>query len=101
VRPLTVSESLRCEMLGACFYGIAHFLSEPTHRKRHPLTFDKAVVEPGRARRRHLQVEIDVRAVGEHQGRPGIAGPPNRRTPTMPPAGGASAKASIPRKRTW
>jgi hypothetical protein len=28
-------------------------------------------------------------------------GPPNRRTSTTPPAGGASAQASIPRERTW
>jgi hypothetical protein len=31
----------------------------------------------------------------------GSSGPRNRRTSTMPPAGGASTKASIPSKRTW
>jgi hypothetical protein len=31
----------------------------------------------------------------------GSSGPRNRRTSTMPPAGGASTKTSIPRKRTW
>ena len=62
-------------MLGPRYYqSVTHLLPEPAHRKGHPLTFDQAVVEPGRARRRHLQVEVDVRAVGEHQGRPGIAG---------------------------
>jgi hypothetical protein len=32
---------------------------------------------------------------------PGIIGPPNRRASTMAPGGGASTKASIPRKPTW
>jgi hypothetical protein len=54
-----------------------------------PLTFGQAVVEPGRAWRRRLPVEVDVRGL------------PNWRTSTTPPAGGACAKASIPRKRTW
>jgi hypothetical protein len=80
---------------------IAHFLSDPAHGERHALAFDQPVVEPGRARRRHLAIEVDIRPVGENKGRPGSSGPPNRRTSTMPPAGGASAKASIPRKRTW
>jgi hypothetical protein len=37
--------------------------------------FDQPVVEPGRARRRHLAIEVDIRPVGENKGRPGIIGP--------------------------
>ena len=59
-------------MLGPCFHGIAHLLSEPAHGERHALAFDQPVVEPGRPRRRDLAIEVDVRPVGEHEGRPGI-----------------------------
>jgi hypothetical protein len=64
---------------------------------RHALAFDQPVVEPCRARRRDLAIEVDIRPVGENKRRPGS----HRGPSTMPPAGGASAKASIPRKRTW
>jgi hypothetical protein len=60
-------------------------------RRRRPRMFKHALSltrpAPGRA--------------DETRVRPGVIGPPNRRTSTMPPAGRASTKASIPRKRTW
>jgi hypothetical protein len=70
-----VGETFRCEMFGPRRQGVAHLLPESAHCEQPPLTFDQSVVEPGRARRRHLAVEIDVRPVGEHKGWPGIAGP--------------------------
>jgi len=75
LRPLATGEYIRREMLGACFHGIAHFLSDPAHGERHALAFDQPVVEPGRPRRRHLAIEVDVRPVGEHEGRSGIVRP--------------------------
>jgi hypothetical protein len=36
-------------MLGPRYQSVTHLLPEPAHRKGHPLTFDQAVVEPGRA----------------------------------------------------
>jgi hypothetical protein len=83
-------------VLGPRFHGIAHLLSEPAHGERHALAFDEPVVEPGRARRRHLAIEVDVRPVGEN-----VRTTEPAHLDAMPPAGGASAKASIPRKRTW
>jgi hypothetical protein len=59
-------------MLGTCFHGNAYLLSEPAHGERHALAFSQRVVEPGRAPRPHLAVEVDVRPVGEHKGRSGI-----------------------------
>jgi hypothetical protein len=73
-RPLATDDAIRREMLGACFHGIAHLLSDPAHGEPHALAFDQPVVEPGRPRRRHLVVEVDVRPVGENQGRPGVIG---------------------------
>jgi hypothetical protein len=46
--------------------------------------------------RRTIGLLMAVAGVGR-----GSSGPRNWRTSAMPPAGGASTKASIPRKRTW
>jgi hypothetical protein len=98
--PRATGESIRREMLGPCFHGIAHLLSDPVHGERHVLAFNQPVVEPGRPRRRHLAIEVDVGPVGGHEGRSGIV---RATEPTHldDAAGGASAKASIPRKPTW
>jgi hypothetical protein len=57
---------------------------------------------PARRRSREAQGALGPAAngtigllMGVSRGRPGVIGPPNRRTSTMPPASGASTKASI------
>ena len=36
------------QMLGACLHGIAGLAAESAHSERHRITFDQAVVKPGR-----------------------------------------------------
>ena len=68
-----MGETFRRQVFDPRRQGVAHLLSESAHGERHPLTFDQPVVEPGRARRRHLPLKVEVSPVGENKGWTGIA----------------------------
>lgn len=60
------------EMLGARIHRLAHFAAEAAGAERHRLLLDQPVIEPGRARRGDLCLEVEVGAIGEDDGGPGI-----------------------------
>ena len=70
---LPAAEALVSQVLGTRCHGLSNLAAEAAHGERHRLPLDQAVIEPRRARRRHLTGKVEVGAVGQHQRWPLIA----------------------------
>jgi hypothetical protein len=62
------------QMLGPSFHGIAGLTPKSTRGKRHGVTFDQPVVEPGRSLGGDLLTKIEIGTSREHQGGTRITG---------------------------
>ena len=66
---LPLGQPLVRQMLGAGIERVPDLRPEPAHRKRHAGTFDQTVIEPGRARRGDLALQVEIGAVGQDKRR--------------------------------
>ena len=66
---LPLAQSLIHQMFGTGIERVSHFGAEPTHRERHVGTFDQPVIEPGRARRGDLALQVEIGPVGQDKRR--------------------------------
>ncbi len=72
---LAPGEALVGEMLGPRIHRLAHLAAEAAHGERHGVALDQSVIEPGRAGRGDLALEIEVGSVGKDDGGPGTTRP--------------------------
>ena len=73
---LPAREPFAREVFGPRCHRIADLAPEAAHGKWHGLRSDQPMIEPGRARRRHLLGKVEVRAVGQNQRRLPVVGAP-------------------------
>jgi hypothetical protein len=86
-------------MLGAAFHRLAHLGAEAAFRQRDRLAGDVLPVEPGRARRRDLALDVEIGADGDGDAALPCASS-NRRSSTIEP-GALSPAASRSGSLMW